>query len=1156
MLEKKKKGLLLFTIIIVIGAIFCFLNIRLAPESIYANTESWEDYKASGLQLLEPTQTNSITNPYIISTAEELALISYNVNTGVEYENVYFRQVNNINLGGKNFVPIGSDRNRWFSGNYDGNGFYIDNLEIAQGFDVAGLFGRVRIASGDGDTAGTLSNIHITSGEIFAGSPNGSQVGSIVGYWSGNKIENCYSGVTINAGQGNIQCVGGIAGRSLSKIQECYFYGNLNLADTQYVGGIVGINGDTIADNAIIENCFNVGKLQGYEYVGGIAGSNNGTISTVYNCGQITAEEIAGGLVGANDNIIVDGYNIGELFFGNSFVGAIVGQNLANASTQYLFYNKDKSNGILDIKAIGRSARNISNALDDTNNSVQGLNYHQMLSRQIPFANASNWIYPKHQQEYGRLPYPLGFDESVEDFARLTHFGGNVTSATWGDSFENAYLVEIPQQLKLIALSVDDGIDYQNKVFRLRDNINLLNIEYQPIGSSTTPFCGSFLGNGYQIRNLVIDSYDDNMALFAYTQNAIIENFTIDNFQISAQNKVSAVSANDINSQFSNIKFVYTSIKGGDYTAMVVGYAENCSISQCTVDASSSVEGNNYVGSLGGYLDTVSIGDCFSLAEIAQSNDNIGGLCGYAIGDIDKSYFAGKLQGRNYVGGLVGQGSIDISQSFVFLDEIIGADYVGGLVGQNIDSTMSLVYARANVIGSNLVAGLVGKLEDSSVSQSYYIGDIIFSGGGATIANTNNTSIQNVYYNTDLIESDLIIDNGLGLNTVQLTEDIEGLTTGGDLIHAPKQGLFGYYPRIGVLEATGKVLESIRCNYFLIGDGSSEQKPYQIATKLHLINMRELIDRDYDTYKNKFYSIVSDIYLTRDFSPIASASQPFLGRIKGNYYGIYNLNINEPNGDYVGLFRYVGENARIEEICIRPLVISADEIYGKIIGNNYVGAIAGYSEGNIWNCMNNTDIEGNNYVGGIAGCAENIARSFNTAVILGNDFVGGVVGSSLHSVLDSFNSGYILANGYCSGGITGRNAGTIEYCYNSGSIESSINQGQYAGNCKGGIVGQNQVGGIIRNSYNIGNIIGDAQDFIGGGIIADNLASEVSRVFYNKEINIGLSAIGQGNQGGANIEGLLQSKWSAQRHLKRWTLHPASLSHKKKGVLMQTLHPN
>lgn len=1106
MLKKQSKKILLLTIIVLVGVVFCLLNIECSQRNVYANPQSWEDYRASTLQLLDSSQPNSATNPYVISTAEELALISYNVSIGNAYNNTYFLQYNNIDLAGKNFVPIGIN-NKWFSGIYDGNGFVIDNLEIEQGFDASGLFGRVNTTANPADEAGTLRNIHITSGNIIAGT----DTGSVVGYFVGKKIEHCLSGVTISSGEENALRVGGIIGRNLGRIENCYFYGEINLAEGQYIGGVVGNNGGS-GFNPIIDCCFNIGKVQGWAFVGGIAGNNLGTINTVYNAGQIIAAEIAGGLVGSNDGQVIDGYNIGQLSFQTNFVGAVIGQNLASANTKSLYYNKDTSSSTLDIKAIGVIDRNISRALDDIDNDVQGLNYYQMLSRQIPFINESNWVYALNQQSYGRLPYPIGFNESVEDFAKLTLFGGNVSSSTWGDSLEDAYQITIPQQFNLIAISVEDGIDYKNKVFRLRNDINFINIEdYQPIGNSQTAFQGSFFGQTYIIKNLVLSSNNENIALFANTQNAIIENLTVDNFQINAEDKVAVISANDVGSQFKNIKITYTTVNGRNYTAGIIGYSSNSIIENCNISLS-TIKGNNYVGSYGGYAEQVTVFECVSSAEITQSNNRVGGFFGYATGDIDTSYFVGSVQASGYVGGLVGEGSINITQSFVYTDLIVGFNYVGGLAGKCTDSIIHLAYARVDVQGNDYVGGLAGELADMTVSNAYYVGKLTFSSGGATIANIDSTVLQYVYYNSDLIESDNITHNGSALDTIQLTEGIAEMPS------SARQGLFGYYPRITAFDLTAKVLESIRCNYFLNGDGSDQ--PYQISKRVHLLNMRNLIAYDYDNYKDKKYILTTDIYLIGDFEPIASQAQPFLGRLSGAYYGIYNLNINQPNEDYVGLFRYIGVDAYVEEVCIRSLVVGSGEIHSKIVGKNYVGAIAGYSEGYIWRCINDIDVEGNNYVGGLVGKGRDISRSFNTASVWGNDYVGGLAGYIQNSVQDSFNSGYIKADGNYSGGITAVNEGTIDSCFNSGDIESSIVNQQYMGNYKGGIVGQNIAGAIMRDSYNIGNIAGISENFIAGGIIADNLASNVMRVYYNQEINVGLNAIGQGNYGGENIQGL------------------------------------
>ncbi len=124
-------------------------------------------------------------NPYQISTAEDLAALADFVNSGRDYEDIYFQQVSDIDLSEyENWTPIGAfGTDTTFAGTYDGGGHTISNLNISGG--NVGLFGCL---------SGTVCNLGIESGYISGGC-----VGSIAShsYAPGAMIINCYNRATI-----------------------------------------------------------------------------------------------------------------------------------------------------------------------------------------------------------------------------------------------------------------------------------------------------------------------------------------------------------------------------------------------------------------------------------------------------------------------------------------------------------------------------------------------------------------------------------------------------------------------------------------------------------------------------------------------------------------------------------------------------------------------------------------------------------------------------------------------------------------------------------------------------------------------------------------------------------------------------------------------
>ena len=93
------------------------------------------------------------TDPYHIATAEQLALLADDVNSGIvgkTHANEYFQLTKNIDLSAHRWIPIGqhytengNDYSHSFSGYFDGNGKTISGMYVAEEREnySAGFFG-------------------------------------------------------------------------------------------------------------------------------------------------------------------------------------------------------------------------------------------------------------------------------------------------------------------------------------------------------------------------------------------------------------------------------------------------------------------------------------------------------------------------------------------------------------------------------------------------------------------------------------------------------------------------------------------------------------------------------------------------------------------------------------------------------------------------------------------------------------------------------------------------------------------------------------------------------------------------------------------------------------------------------------------------------
>jgi len=100
--------------------------------------------------------------PYLVETAADLAYLAKATDEGTTFAGKYITQTADIDLGGKEWTPIGAN-GKFFSGVYDGKNFKITGLKITQAaHNAVGLFGFV---SPTAEFEAGLANINL-EGEI------------------------------------------------------------------------------------------------------------------------------------------------------------------------------------------------------------------------------------------------------------------------------------------------------------------------------------------------------------------------------------------------------------------------------------------------------------------------------------------------------------------------------------------------------------------------------------------------------------------------------------------------------------------------------------------------------------------------------------------------------------------------------------------------------------------------------------------------------------------------------------------------------------------------------------------------------------------------------------------------------------------------------
>lgn len=273
------------------------------------------------------------------------------------------------------------------------------------------------------------------------------------------------------------------------------------------------------------------------------------------------------------------------------------------------------------------------------------------------------------------------------------------------------------------------------------------------------------------------------------------------------------------------------------------------------------------------------------------------------------------------------------------------------------------------------------------------------------------------------------------------------------------------------------------------GDGTVN-KPFLISTAAELAWFRDHVNENYDNLKSSakltadidlsdFCHAADDSKIEKSWVPIGNSNNKYQGTFDGNNKTITNLYINASQLN-VGLFgcTYEGtiknltfEYANVTNTNNYVGVLVGKAFWGstlqnikisntcQIKGGNYTGGIAGYLDGNAYNCVNCATVQGIKYIGGLCGFYS-ISRTGNSMTACAN--YGNVTASSLGvgGLVGYFDSGTIqdCAN---YGGVKGTNyiagmAGSV----NNGKIQNVFSYGNISVTNK-----TQRVGMVFGNSY-------------------------------------------------------------------------------------------
>jgi len=448
------------------------LAASLVPVSVFADgTEVWDGSVAESFAGGKGTKDD----PYQIATGSQLAYLGESMKSGAygeKFQDTYFELTEDIDLGGKEWTPIGytvadliMGRHEYFvfSGNFDGKGYTIKNLTIGTetspySGDVCGLFGA---------TSGTIEDVVLENVSInYVGGKYNSAYdfrmgGALVGYSMGDIVNCTVTGLDFKAGSEGgyvaLNSVGGLVGvqdngttisnsRVSGKIEETTKKGNVGGfvgtivkgssakycgADVSVevtgngrgiaVGGFVGIGNGVTIDETLIENCYATGNITGAEYAGGFVGNISGlNISNCYAKGNVSNGFVGASFMGtdaASNNYygtVKNCYATGLVSDISSFAYAFAMQDTMKRSTiQNCYYN------------IQNTAKNTESAASLTIDDMKTDSFLNMLNgssnvwtkrnNDTPACGAEPADYSNVYEVLGNIPADLSIytDESV-----------------------------------------------------------------------------------------------------------------------------------------------------------------------------------------------------------------------------------------------------------------------------------------------------------------------------------------------------------------------------------------------------------------------------------------------------------------------------------------------------------------------------------------------------------------------------------------------------------------------------------------------------------------------------------------------------------------------------------------------------------------------
>ena len=547
-----------------------------------------------------------------------------------------------------------------------------------------------------------------------------------------------------------------------------------------------------------------------------------------------------------------------------------------------------------------------------------------------------------------------------------------------GDGTQNnPFQIETAAQLAHFAKNVNAGNWYDGEYIVLKNDLDLNNQEWTPIGNARKPFKGNFDGNNHTVTGMKISGAWDCVGLFG------------------------GCTRHNVYSAIKNI-----TVKNSD------------------------IHGEKFVGAIVGRAEEINIENCRSIGNTINGETDVGGICGkiggYSGGKVSQCYNSSKVTGGGRVGGIAGMGSIAENCLNTGEITIIREAYrsaCGGIFGIFGDATTSArVTACVNlgkVSGGESFGGIVGKTETSStghISNCYYNMDAITGGFDAGTALTAGQLCGAL---PEGLDSTIWNEGSVDTSTAKATG------TGSRFGTAR-----GTYINLTKVAEIGETKTASVPVYNYVTTNGDDWDIYTLIT-----TAEEFVAIGQDTANcNANYVLKNNIDVSGvELRSIGNPETPYIGKFSGDGHTISHVDMTKENDVYSsGLFAQIGytqnqlsESGKVMLLAANGVIASNAEA-GGICGNLFVGEIYG--------CSFTGTVKGAE-AGGISGNAgqyTKISQCFFAGDVQGKYNAAGICGYSPFKVIDHCISiAAVTSDKYCAGIVSGGDYDTTNCYFNN-----------------------------------------------------------------------------------------------------------------------------